>query len=331
MSRPITLFTGQWADMPLEELAQKASGWGYEGLELICAGDHLNAHQAATDKQYCEEKLALLAKYNLKLYAINNALAGQQVCDANRDAHYDAIAPASCQGDPEKKRAWAVESMKDAARAAKNLGLYIVNGFVGSSIWHLMYRFPPIPEETIQAGFDYFARMWNPIFDLFDECGIQFGMEVHPAEIAFDIITAKRALAAVGHRETLGFNFDPSHLQWQMVDPVEFIRAFPDRIYHVHMKDAAVQLNGRTSILASHLNFGDPDRGWDFRSLGRGDVDFELIIRALNAIGYQGPLCVEWEDNRMEREQGVAEACEFTRKIDFDPAPVAFDTPFAIE
>ncbi len=328
MTRPVTLFTGQWADLPLEELAQKAAGWGYDGLELACWGDHLDVFQAAGDRDYCKKQLNILKKHNLKLFAISNHLAGQLVCDPNNDSRSDAFAPPDCAGDPEKKRAWAVEAMKNTARAAKNLGVSVVNGFTGSSIWHLLYSFPPVPDPMIEAGFAHLAAMWHPILDVFDECGVKFALEVHPTEIAFDIVTAKRALAALNHRPTFGFNFDPSHLHWQMMDPVFFINEFPDRIYHVHMKDAALQLNGRTGILASHLNFGHPERGWDFRSPGRGGVDFEEIIRALNHIGYQGPLSVEWEDSGMDREHGAEEACVFVKGLDFKPAAQAFDAAF---
>ena len=328
MSRQVTLFTGQWADMPLKQLAQKASSWGYDGLELICLGDHLDAEKAANDKEYCKKQRGILEKYNLKLFAINNAIAGQLVCDPNNDTRYDSFAPNNCKGNPEKMRTWAVESMKTSARAAKNLGVKIVNGFTGSSIWHLLYSFPPVPDEMIEDGFAYFAEMWNPILDVFDECGVKFALEVHPTEIAFDIVTAQKALETLDNRKTFGFNFDPSHLLWQMVDPVMFLREFPDRIYHVHMKDAAHQLNGRSGILSSHLNFGHPDRGWDFRSLGHGDVDFEEIIRTLNHIGYNGPLSVEWEDSGMEREHGAREAIEFVKKVDFEPSQMAFDASF---
>lgn len=328
MSRPVTLFTGQWADLPLEVLAEKAAAWGYGGLELACWGDHIEVDKAATDKVYCEKQLSILAKNNLKVFAISHHLAGQLVCDLNNDDRSDGFAPAGCAGDAEKKRKWAVETMKNTARAAKNLGLKVVNGFTGSSIWHMLYSFPPVTEEMIDEGFRYFAKMWNPILDVFDECGVKFALEVHPTEIAFDIITAKRALEAVGNRESFGFNFDPSHLHWQMVNPVCFLREFSERIYHVHMKDAALQLDGRSGILASHLNFGQPERGWDFRSLGRGGVDFEEIIRALNHIGYNGPLSVEWEDCGMDREQGAKEACRFVKEIDFQPSQVAFDAAF---
>jgi sugar phosphate isomerase/epimerase len=328
MARPVTLFTGQWADLPLEELAKKAAGWGYDGLELACWGDHMDVDKAATDEKYCEKQLGILKKNNLKVFAISHHLAGQLVCDPNDDSRSDGFAPASCAGDAEKKRKWAVETMKNTARAAKNLGLMVVNGFTGSSIWHMLYSFPPVTDAMIEDGFAYFAKMWNPILDVFDECGVKFALEVHPTEIAFDIITAKRALGAIGNRPAFGFNFDPSHLHWQMVDPVCFLKEFSDRIYHVHMKDAAVQLNGRSGILGSHLNFGQPGRGWDFRSLGHGGVNFEEIIRVLNQIGYNGPLSVEWEDSGMDREHGAKEACEFVKRVDFKPSQVAFDAAF---
>lgn len=327
MARPVTLFTGQWADLPLKELAKKAVGFGYDGLELACWGDHMEVDKAAADKGYCKKQLEILQKNDLKVFAISSHLAGQLVCDLNDDRS-DAFAPADCAGDPEKKRAWAVETMKNTARAAKNLGVGIVNGFTGSSIWHYLYSFPPVTDEMVEEGFAYFAKMWNPILDVFDECGVKFALEVHPTEIAFDTITAKRALEAIGNRKAFGFNFDPSHLLWQMVDPAAFIREFPDRIYHVHMKDAALQLNGRTGILSSHLSFGHQDRGWDFRSLGHGDVNFEEIIRALNHAGYTGPLSVEWEDSGMERDHGAKEACEFVKSVDFAPSNVAFDAAF---
>ena len=328
MARPVTMFTGQWADLSLEELAKMMAEFGYDGLELACWGDHMDVFKAAEDLDYCKQKKAILDKNNLQLFAISNHLAGQLVCDLNNDSRSDMFAPADCAGDAEKKRAWAVGAMKATAKAAKNMGVKVVNGFTGSSIWHMLYSFPPVSDEMIEEGFKFFADMWNPILDVFDDCGVKFALEVHPTEIAFDIITAKKALEAVGNREAFGFNFDPSHLHWQMVDPVRFIQEFPDRIYHVHMKDAAIQLDGYTGILASHLNFGKPGRGWDFRSLGRGGVDFEEIIRVLNQIGYQGPLSVEWEDCGMDRLHGAEEACDFVKTIDFTPSNVQFDAAF---
>ena len=327
MARPVTLFTGQWADMPLEELARKASEWGYDGLELACWGDHFDPGAGAENAAYCEEKKSLLQKVGLRCWAISHHLAGQCVLDNIDQRHY-GLADPECKGDPEATRQWGIDQMKATARAAGNLGIDVVCGFTGSSIWHLLYSFPPVEEEMIEEGFDLLADRWNPILDVFGECGVKFALEVHPTEIAFDIITAERALEALDYREEFGFNFDPSHLQWQGIDPVKFIETFPDRIYHVHMKDCAVTLDGRTGILSSHLDFGESGRGWDFRSLGRGDVDFEEIIRALNRVGYDGPLSVEWEDSGMDREHGAEEAAAFVHSVDFEPSSVAFDAAF---
>ncbi len=327
MARPVTLFTGQWADMTLRDLAQRASDWGYDGLELACWGDHFDPGRGAESVEYCNERKALLEEFGLQCWAISTHLAGQLVLD-NLDERHNGFVPEDIAGDFDKMRQWGIETVKNSARAAKNMGIGVVNGFTGSSIWHLIYPFPPVSPATIEEGFELLAERWNPIMDVYAECGVKFALEVHPTEIAFDIVSAERALDALDWREEFGFNFDPSHLQWQGVDPALFIKTFPDRIYHVHMKDCAVTLNGREGILSSHLNFGEADRGWDFRSLGRGDVDFEEVMRELNRINYQGPLSVEWEDSGMDREHGAEEACEFVKSVDFPPSDIAFDSAF---
>ena len=331
MARPVTLFTGQWADLTLETLAQMASSWGFDGLELACWGDHFDVQQAAESKEYCQGRIELLAKYNMNVYAISNHLVGQAVCD-NIDSRHEAILPPYVwgDGDPEGVRQRAAAEMKATARAAANLGVTVVNGFTGSSIWHLLYSFPPVDPGMIDAGYEDFAARWNPILDVFDEYGIKFGLEVHPTEIAFDISSSARAIDAMGGREAFGFNYDPSHLGYQGVDYVEFIRTFRDRIYHVHMKDVWwSETPKRAGVFGGHLGFGNSDRYWDFRSLGRGSIDFEEIIRALNEIGYNGPLSIEWEDSGMDREHGAAEACVYTQNVDFPAAVQAFDSAFS--
>ena len=330
MARPVTLFTGQWADLPLDEMLQKARDFGYDGVELACWGDHMDVREAASNDGYVREKKELLEQYGMQCFAISNHLAGQAVCD-NIDARHQAILPPHVwdDGDPEGVRQRAAEEMKTTAEAAKAMGLEVVNGFTGSSIWHLLYSFPPVSPDQIDAGFRDFADRWNPILDVFQACDVRFSLEVHPTEIAFDISSSARALAALDNRPEFGFNYDPSHLVYQNVDYVGFIRTFKDRIYHVHMKDAYLSpYPKRAGIFGGHTNFGDPDRSWDFRSLGRGSVAFEEIIRALNDIGYDGPLSVEWEDSGMDREHGATEACAFVNEIDFEPSDVAFDAAF---
>lgn len=331
MSRPVTLFTGQWADLPLAILAEKAASWGYDGLELACWGDHLDVRKAASEPDYCVEKRELLASHGLGLFAISNHLVGQAVCDPIDERHR-AILPEHvwADGAPEGVRQRAAEEMKVTARAAANLGVPVVNGFTGSSIWHLLYSFPPVPEATVDAGFADFADRWNPVLDVFEEVGVRFGLEVHPTEIAFDIVTAERAVDAVAGRDAFGFNYDPSHLAYQGVDCVEFIRRFGDRIHHAHVKDVGwAERPMPSGVFGGHLPFGHADRYWDFRSPGRGRVPFEEVIRALNRTGYQGPLSVEWEDSGMDREHGAAEACAFVRRLDFPRSDAAFDAAFS--
>jgi sugar phosphate isomerase/epimerase len=332
MARPRTLFTGQWADLPLETLAAKAKSWGYDGLELACWGDHFDVARALAEPGYCEGRHQLLARHGLKVWAISNHLVGQCVCDVIDERH-KVIVPSRVWGDgtAEGVRQRAGEEMKRTALAAAKLGVKVVNGFTGSSVWHKLYFFPPTSNAEIDAGFADFATRWNPIFDEFDKVGVRFALEVHPTEIAYDIHTTRRAIEAVGRRKAFGFNFDPSHLVWQGVDPVKFIRAFQDRIYHCHVKDCIRTLDGESSILASHLSFGDSRRGWDFRSPGRGEVDFEEIVRALNEARYAGPLSVEWEDCGMDREHGAREACEFVKRLDFASSGVAFDAAFEMK
>ena len=328
MARPVTLFTGQWADLPLEELAKKASDWGYDGLELACWGDHFDVDKGSESKAYCDDRHALLAKYNLKCWTISNPLAGQLVCDRIDQRHY-GFAPDSVSGDAKKAKAWAIDAMKKTGKSAANMGLSVAAGFTGSPIWHLLYSFPPATQEMIDAGYKEFADTWKPILDVFEENGVKFGLEVHPTEIAFDIATAQRALEALDHHPAFGFNYDPSHLGYQGVDYVKFIRVFADRIFHAHMKDAWWgHGDGTVGVFGGHTEFADPRRYWDFRSIGHGDVVFEDIIVALNDIGYNGPLSIEWEDSRMDREFGAKEACATVKGFDFPRSDIAFDAQF---
>jgi len=333
MPRPVTLFTGQWADMPLNELAEKAGNWGYDGLELACWGDHFDVEQAASNDAYCRGRRDILEKYSLGVWAISAHLVGQAVCD-RIDERHQAILPERVwgDGDPEGVRRRAAEEMKVTAAAAHALGVEVVCGFTGSPIWHLMYPFPPTPERMIQAGYQEFADRWIPILDVFREQNVHFALEVHPTEIAFDSTSAVETLDSLIWHESFGFNFDPSHLAYQGVDYVSFLYDLGEHIRHVHMKDVRVSATPTSvGVFGGHTNFGHPDRYWDFCSLGRGSVDFEAIIRALNRIEYEGPLSVEWEDPGMDREHGAREACAFVKRIDFPPSVAAFDAAFAGE
>ena len=327
--RPITITTGQYGDLPFEELCRVMGEIGYDGLEIACH-THLNAHRFLEDGAYRDFIHSTLEKNNLKVWALGAHLAGQCVGD-NWDPRLDNFAPSRLSGKPEEIRKWAIDEMIAVARAAQMMGVHIVTGFTGSPIWPYWYSFPQTTQQMIDDGFGRIKELWTPIFDVFDQCGVKFALEIHPTEIAFDYYSTQKLLDTFDHRPTLGINFDPSHLVWQGMDPCLFLRDFADRIYHVHMKDVKVRLDGRAGILGSHIEFGDLRRGWNFVSLGHGDVDFDGIIRELNAMHYQGPLSVEWEDSGMERMFGAKEAYAFTKRSDFAPSEVAFDSALKTE
>ncbi len=345
MPHPLTLFTGQWADLPLETMCSKAASFGYDGLELACWGDHFDVQRALTSDAYLNDKWEMLADHKLDCFAISNHLVGQAVCDLIDERH-KAIVPEHIWGDgePEQVRQRAAQAMMDTARAARRFlsakpsshqgsrpsTTAVVNGFSGSSIWHLVYAFPPILPGTITAGFEDFSKRWLPILDVFKQENVRFALEVHPAEIAFDIASARRALDAVKNHSYFGFNYDPSHFGYQGVDYIAFIREFSERIVHCHIKDAWWSSHPTAAgVFGGHTDFGDRQRYWDFRSPGRGCIEFEAVLRELNHVGYAGPLSVEWEDPMMDREHGAAEAVQFVRKLDFALSQQAFDAAFS--
>ncbi|WP_208427058.1 MULTISPECIES: sugar phosphate isomerase/epimerase family protein [Salinibacter] len=328
--RPVTLFTGQWADMPLSTLAEKAAGWGYDGLELACAGDHFDPIRAANEDGYVRKKRDQLTAHDLDVWALSQHLVGQAVSDRVDERHEDVLPERVWgDGDPDGVTRRATKELKRTAAAASALGVDVVTGFTGSPVWHLLYAFPPTPQSTIDEGYEAFAEQWTPILDAFADAGVQFALEVHPTEIAFDLSTARRTLDALGGHSAFGFNYDPSHFGYQGADYLAFLDRYADRIDHVHMKDVW-WADGRrdAGVFGGHLPFGHEERYWDFRSIGRGKIDFEAIIRRLNRIGYDGPLSIEWEDSGMEREHGAAEALGRVRAVDFPPADAGFEEAF---
>jgi sugar phosphate isomerase/epimerase len=321
MARPVLLFTGQWADLPLAELAQQTSEWGYAGFELCCWGDHFEVQRALSEADYCQEKLDLLARHDQSVMVLSNHRVGTAVCDPI-DRRHKSLLPDYVWGDgvPAGVQQRAAEEMMATIRAAEQLGVGVVSGFTGSSLWSYVAGYPGPSAEVVQEGLADFVHKWTPILDVCRDHGVKFAFEVHPGQIAYDLVSAEMVLDALHGREEFGFLLDPSHLHWQGVDSVEFVRRFPDRIYHVHIKDVSITLNGRSGLLNSYLQPGDPRRGWDTRAPGHGGIDWESLIRALNDAGYEGPLAVEYKDPGMNRMHGAEEACKFVKRLDFEPA-----------
>jgi sugar phosphate isomerase/epimerase len=346
MPRPVCLFTGQWADLPLETLAAKAKGFGYDGLELACWGDHFDVQAALSDAGYAQRHWELLGDHGLGAFAISSHLVGQAVCDPI-DARHKGILPERIwgDGDPEGVRRRAASEMKDTARAARRFfdaapqavkerlartGRTTVVGFTGSPMWHAAYAFPPLTPGQVDAGYAEFARRWTDVLGAFEQSDVCFALEVHPTEIAFDIHSTRRALAAIGNHPRFGFNFDPSHFGYQGVDYLGFLREFGARVFNVHVKDVWwSSAPSECGVFGGHADFGTAGRYWDFRSPGRGRIDFEGIARALLLARYEGPLTVEWEDALMDREFGAREAAGFVRRLEFPRSDIVYDAAFA--
>ena len=331
--RPVTLFTGQWADLPFAEVCRLAASWGYDGLEIACWGDHFDVVRAAEDPAYVQAKKDLLAEHGLGCWTISTHLNSQAVGDAVIDQrHQGTVHPRVWgDGDPEGVRQRAAEEMRTTARAAAAFGVGTVVGFTGSAIWHYLAMFPPVGDDVIRAGYRDFADRWNPILDVFEEVGVRYAYEVHTGEIAYDYWSTTAALEAIGRHPAFRLNFDPSHMVWQGLDYVGFLQDFAGLISHVHCKDTKLRMhNGRNGVLSSHLPWADPRRGWDFISTGHGDTRWEDIFRMLNHIGYAGPVSVEWEDAGMDRLDGAPEALDFIRSMNaITPPAAAFDAAFA--
>ena len=257
MARPVTLFTGQWADLPLEELAAKCGEWGFDGLELACWGDHFDVDAALADDGYVRAKRELLERHGLECWAIGTHLVGQ-AC-ATRSTRATGRAARGRLGRRRPRGSAPARRREDEGHRARRgqAGCGRGHGFTGSPVWHMLYSFPPNDWDEVQRGYEEFAERWNPIIDVFDEEGVKFALEVHPTEIAYDFPTTEKTLEAIGRREGFGINFDPSHFAHQFLDSGAFIEQFADRIYHVHVKDSIKRLTGaarswaRTSTSAS--------------------------------------------------------------------------------
>ena len=195
MPHPISISSGQWWDLPFETLCQKMAEFGYDGLELACWGDHFDVERALSDDFYIPNRCDILEKYSLKCYAISNHNVGQAICDVIEEKNKFTL-PGHIWGDGNEDgvRRRGVENMQNAARAAALFGVPVISGFTGSPIWRHLFYWRPDMAEVVEQGYRFFAEMWNPVLDVFGREGIRFALEVHPTEIAFDIVTSQKAV-----------------------------------------------------------------------------------------------------------------------------------------
>ena len=320
MARMVLLSSGAWADVALEELAPRAAEWGGQGLELCCWTEHFEIQPALSEADYTQKKLDLLNRNELTAPVLDVRRVGHAVCGPI-DGRLQQFLPDYVwgDGDPEGVRQRAAEEMLAAVQAAQKLGVGTLSGFTGATLSALP-TFPPYDADAIARALDEFARAWQPILEACREAGIRFAAQVQPGQMAFDLYSAEQVINALEAPAEFGFTLNPAALHWQGVDPVEFVRRFPERIFHVHCQDAAIRLDGRSGLFGP-WPAGDARRGWDARAPGHGGVDWESLIRALNDVGYDAALAVDFEDAGMDRDWGGEDACRFIKRLDFTPAP----------
>jgi sugar phosphate isomerase/epimerase len=308
------IFSVLYNDKPLEEVAPYFSSLGYEAVELAAwkSSAHLDIDRTIEDKGYAKALIELLKHHNLEISAISNHLEGQLVL-GSLDETTDEWSPSP---KPDDKIKYAISRLKRTAQSANELGVRTVVGFSGSNVWDKWYSWPPGNEKKYEQGWDIFAERFNEILNTFSTYGVRFAMEVHPTEIAYNIETAARAVEALGNRKEFGFNFDPSHLVWQLIDPVLFIHEFGDRIYHAHAKDSEIvkEAVGRSGVIPNGA-WVRRGRGFRFRVPGWGDVNWRRVITALLEVGYDFVLSYEHEDPVMSREDGCKKNIEYLRPL----------------
>ena len=308
----IGILTALFGDWPLEKVASYVAGLGYEAVELPAweGNRHLDLKDALGGGG--KKVRRMLADHGLSISAVNNGVAGQLTMGPH-DSSTDAWAPGM---NPDEKIAYAKEQVLLTARAASEMEVPVVAGLIGSHVWDKWYIFPPANEKLYEEGVALFAERWNGILDELKRLGVKWALEVHPTGIAYNIETAQMALAALDNRPELGFNFDPSHLVWQLIDPVVFIKTFAGRILHCHAKDGELQEDEvRRSGVIPTGGWMRPDRGFRFRVPGWGQVDWRRVMTALVSTGYDYVMSYEHEDPVMSPEDGAEKAVAFLKPL----------------
>jgi len=308
----IGIFSLPYNDMLLGEFLDFAAGFGYEAVEISAHKDsrHIDINNvlAGGAKKIKEE----VAARSLTISALTNHFEGMLVMGPH-DETTDAWALSS---DAESKIKFGTDRIIKTAQAASELGVNVVVGFIGSNVWGKWYSFPPKNEQLYQREWEVFAERWNPILDKFKEYGVKFALEVMASQMAYNIETCEQALKALDYREEFGFNFEPGHMVWQLIDPVIFVKRFKDRIYYCHAKDGELQPDCvGTSGVAPNGAWVRSDRGFRFRTPGWGDSNWRRIVSALVESGYDYVLSYEHEDPIMSREDGAEKCIEFLKPL----------------
>lgn len=309
----------------LDGICKYMADLGYEGIQIPTWESALiDLDKAAESKDYCDELKGRVGEYGLTITELSTHLQGQLVAvHPAYDTMYDGFAPAEVHGKPAARQAWAVEQVKKAATASRNLGITAHPTFPGALLWLYVYPWPQRPAGLVEMGFAELANRWRPILDHFEDCGVDACYELHPGEDLHDGLTFERFLDAVDQHPRANLIYDPSHFVLQCMDYLGFIDVYHERIKAFHVKDAEFVPSARAGVYGGYA--GWTDRPGRFRSLGDGQVDFTGVFTRLTKYGFDGWAVMEWECAFKSPEQGAAEGAPFIAKHIIQATEKAFD------
>ncbi len=309
----------------LDGICGWAAGLGYKGVQIPSWDARLfDLDRAASSQTYCDEIKGTVTSHGLAITELSTHLQGQLVAvHPTYNAAFDAFAPAPHRADPAARQAWAVDQVMKAAIASRRLGLDATVSFPGALAWPFLYPWPQRPAGLIETAFDELARRWRPIFDAYEDQGVDVCFELHPGEDLFDGITFEMFLARVNHHRRCRINYDPSHFVLQCLDYLDFIDIYADRIGAFHVKDAEFNPTGRQGVYSGFQPW--VNRAGRFRSLGDGQVDFSGVFSRLASIGYNSWAVLEWECCLKHPEDGAREGAAFIRDHIIRTTDRAFD------
>jgi len=308
-----------------DAITKWAADCGYVGVQVPSWDDRLiDLAKAAESKDYCDEFKGVAAENGVEVTELSTHLQGQLVAvHPAYDSAFDGFAVEEVRGNPKARQAWAVDQVKKALTASKNMGIGAHATFSGALAWPFVYPWPQRPAGLVETAFDELAARWKPILDHAEDCGVDVCYEIHPGEDLHDGVTYEMFLERTGNHARACMLYDPSHYVLQCLDYLDNIDIYADRIRMFHVKDAEFNPTGRQGVYSGYQRW--VDRAGRFRSLGDGQVDFGAIFSKLTAIGFDGWAVVEWECAIKHPEDGAREGAAFVRDHIIRPTEVAFD------
>lgn len=309
----------------LKNACQWAASLGYKGVQIPSNDSRcMDLKKAAESKTYADEIKGIVHEAGLEITELSTHLQGQLIAvHPAYDDLFDGFAPPEVRGNSKARTQWATDQLKYAAKASQRLGLKAHATFSGALLWPMMYPWPQRPAGLVEEGFKELAKRWLPILNVFDECGVDVGYEIHPGEDLHDGITYERFLKATGNHSRACLLFDPSHFVLQCLNYLDYIDNYHEKIKVFHVKDAEFNPTGRSGVYGGYQSW--VERPGRFRSLGDGQVDFKSIFSKLSQYDFEGWAVLEWEDCLKNGEDGAREGAEFIKKHIIRVTDKAFD------